>query len=135
MAAAHLVLEPANDRFAIEHLALLRDDDLEGQVEQEVAQFVAERCVITRIDGHRPSQSETGTATAYSYDAQNRLTEIRYADGDWQRFTYNDLGRVKTRAYGNGASTALTLSHYYDPRGQLTKKAVSWTTMPTWGIL
>ena len=51
MAAAHFLLESRYDVFAGEGSLLFGDDDLESEVQEQVAQLVTELSVVTRVDG------------------------------------------------------------------------------------
>jgi hypothetical protein len=51
MPPPHLLLEPARDRLGPELAPLFRDDDLEGDVEQQVAELLAHRAGVVVADG------------------------------------------------------------------------------------
>jgi RHS repeat-associated protein len=79
--------------------------------------------------------------TTYVYDAQNRVTAIRYPRGagwDYITLAYNDLGEVETRTFGNRPTSTGTdnplksIVYHYDLDGLLSKRVISWTATPTW---
>ena len=55
--------------------------------------------------------------TAFSYNNNNLLVDKTYADGREDHYTYDTVGRVKTRTNARGIVT----TYSYDGNGNLTK--------------
>jgi RHS repeat-associated protein len=66
--------------------------------------------------GNRVAMTSSGGAEEYSLDALNRLTNVKYGNGDVSSFSYDAAGN-RTSETDNGTTT----TYAYDSAGDLTK--------------
>lgn len=73
--------------------------------------------------GNRTSKTDmNGVSETYRYDDVYRLTEASYADGTFERFTYDKAGNRATRTTDTG-----TITYSYDVANQLTSGGGTFT--------
>jgi YD repeat-containing protein len=60
--------------------------------------------------------------TSYSYDSNDKIQTITYADGQKEEFVYNALGQTTQTTMTIGTDTFITIYSYHKTLGRLTKE-------------
>ena len=71
---------------------------------------------------------DNGNQTTYSYDAKDRLTEVRYADGHFERFEFDRNDNLLAWVDANSTRIANT----YDAAGRLTLRQITLDRVRGW---
>jgi YD repeat-containing protein len=82
-------------------------------------------------DGLHPSPGTP--ARIFTYDGEDRVKEVDYADGTWIKYTYDSNGNLTTRAEGSGSTTTATSSYTVDKLNRVTQDSLPGSVTNQYG--